>query len=99
MGLARLKHHKDNLDYSLQIFDDLSVPEPKPAEPEPNRQIYSLGHAGKLWMIRQFTSARLFPHQQVQRVRTLCVQAITASLALHHKFSIATDFFAESVKS
>ena len=37
---------------------------PKPAEPEPNRQSYFLGRAGKDWMIRRFTSARLFPHQR-----------------------------------
>ena len=54
---------------------------------------------GQVWMIRRFTSARLFPHQRVQRIRTLWVQAITAPRALHCDFSIATDFPAEIVKS
>jgi transposase len=76
-----------------------AIIKPKPAEPEPNRQNNSLGRAGKLWMMRRFTSARLFPHQRVQRVRTLCVQAITAYRALHRELAIARDFFAESVKS
>ena len=54
---------------------------------------------GQNWMIRRFTSARLFPHQRVQRVRTLLVQVITAHALSHHDTSIATDFCAETVKS
>ena len=72
---------------------------PKPDEPEPKRQRRPLGRAGKSWMFRRFTSARLFPHQRVQRVRTQWVQAITAGRASHQDVSIATDFCAGSVKS
>jgi hypothetical protein len=48
-----------------------SLHDPNPDEPEPNRQSFALGRAGKLWMIRRFTSAQLFPRQRVKRIRTL----------------------------
>jgi adenine-specific DNA-methyltransferase len=52
-------------------FEPRGPDDPNPAEPEPNRQGFALGRAGKFWMIRRFTSARLFPHQRVKTIRTL----------------------------
>jgi hypothetical protein len=50
-------------------------------------------------MIRRFASARLFPQSAGAKQRTIQVQAIKASAGWHHGKSVATDFFAESVKS
>jgi hypothetical protein len=48
-------------------------------------------------MIRRFTSAQLFPQSAGASKRTIQVQAITAHEGWH--LWIATDFFAESIKS
>jgi transposase len=47
-------------------------------------------------MIRRSASARFFPRQRVQRIRTQWVQAITARRASRHEFSIARDFLRRS---
>jgi hypothetical protein len=69
---------------------------PKPDEPEPKGKA-TPRPCGQIWMIRRFTSAQLFPQSAGASKRTIQVQAITAHEGWH--LWIATDFFAESIKS